>query len=126
MEFLQLTEEQVESIEKVVIEARKEMMELRRVFDEKSKRLHKLMDIEKMRSVPEEEMGGLLNEVQTIRNRIEKARFIIMVQTLKILTDEQAAKLSEKQEEMRKRLLEKFPRKREPESKPLPGQKKGE
>ncbi len=125
-ESLQLTEEQVEKIKKIVTEARKEMMELRGEFDEKSKQLKNLMDIKTMRRSPEEEMGGLLNEVQTIRNRIEKASFIIMVRTLKILTDEQAAKLSDKQEEMRKRLLDKFPRKRDPQSKPPLQQKEGE
>lgn len=114
---LQLSDEQLEKIKSIAAEGQKQMEEQRQKYGEKSKEMRDAMsDVEKLQGMTDEQIDKLLDEIQGMRNRMEKARFVTTVKTLKVLTKEQALKLSEKQKEMREEMVEKFRQKQPPQA----------
>jgi Spy/CpxP family protein refolding chaperone len=122
-EALRITDEQVEKIKEIVDEGKERVEKLREEYKVKSKALKRKIDIEKLRKMSEEEITRIIDELQGIRGKLEKTRFLTMVRTLRVLTEEQAVKLVEKQEEIRKKAREKFREKLAPGNNPKHGDK---
>lgn len=125
---IDITEEQLVRIKEIVKSGQEKIKNLHKEYGEKSKKLREMMKIDKLRDISEEQLNKLFDDLQSTRGMVEKTRFIHMVRALKVLTEEQAAKLAEKQEEMLQKFKEKARRKhgepgrsRSPHSAPQPG-----
>ena len=107
-EALQITEDQVQKIKEITARSKEGMEKLREEYMTKRKGLKGNLSVEKLRSLSEEEIDRLIDDLQSIRIRMEKARFLTMVKTLKVFSEEQAVKLAEKQKYLRKQAGEKL------------------
>jgi Spy/CpxP family protein refolding chaperone len=106
---LQLTESQVDQIEKIFLRMRPQLIDLR--ADLEKKRLMQESAMEQP-NVKTEEATRLIDETQEARSRLEKARARMFLEIRQVLTVEQREKILERRGEIRERRQERLRRSR--------------
>ena len=98
--MLQLSDSQIDQIEKIFLRMRPQLIDLRADLEKKRLSQNSLME---QPSVKTDDASRAIDETEKARSRLEKARAMMFLEIRQVLTPDQREKLLERREEMRER-----------------------
>jgi Spy/CpxP family protein refolding chaperone len=101
--FLQLSDAQVDRIEKIFLRVRPVLIDLRADLEKKRLTQNSLME---QPSVKTDEASRAIDETERARSSLEKARAMMFLEIRQVLTPDQRERVLEQREEMRERRLD--------------------